>query len=67
MKNNENVKVGLLCVGLNTYWSQFEGLFQRLMGYHHYVGERIKDYDVNVIDAGMIDSFDKAEQASELI
>lgn len=30
MGNNSKVKVGLLGVGLNTYWGQFEGLLSRL-------------------------------------
>lgn len=67
MQNNENVKVGLACVGLNTYWNQFDGLLNRLLGYHHFIREQMKEYGANVVDAGMIDSLEKAGQAAEML
>ena len=33
MAKEKSVKAGLLGVGLNTYWNQFDGLFSRLTGY----------------------------------
>ena len=33
----KEVKVGLIGVGLNTYWNQFEGLLSRLNGYQRMI------------------------------
>lgn len=30
---NKKINVGLVGMGLNTYWSQFEGLYERLCKY----------------------------------
>lgn len=40
-----SVKVGLVGVGLDTYWGQFEGLLSRLMGYQHEIRERMVIFD----------------------
>ncbi len=57
----EKVKIGLLGVGLNTYWGQFPGLLDRLNGYQRIIKDKILAYEyIEVIDAGMIDDADKA-------
>ena len=64
----DNVKIGLLGVGLNTYWGQFEGLLDRLMRYQEIIKCKIQDRgDVSVVDAGMVDDTDKAFQAASLM
>ena len=60
-----NVKVGLIGVGLETYWGQFEGLLPRLLSYQAYIEQRMKGCCAEVIDAGMVDSSWKAKQAAE--
>ncbi|WP_322933461.1 L-fucose/L-arabinose isomerase family protein [Bacteroides sp. CG01] len=62
-----SVKVGLIGVGLNTYWEQFEGLLPRLMGYHKEIRDRMTNLCAEVVDAGMVDSPQKAAAAAELI
>ncbi len=59
-------KVGIFSIGLNTYWPQFAGLEDRLKGYHCEIGERIREMGVTLIDAGMVDSSDKAPRAGAL-
>ena len=61
------IKVGLMGVGLNTYWNQFEGLFDRLEGYQKIIGGKISSYGVEVVDAGMVDSSEKVDQASRIM
>ena len=61
MKNTMNttkkeVKVGLIGVGLNTYWNQFEGLLSRLTDYQRMIKERMSGLQATVIDGGMVDS-----------
>ncbi len=64
----EKVKIGLLGVGLNTYWGQFEGLLDRLSGYRDIIKNKILTYEnIEVIDAGMIDDVEKANQAASLM
>ncbi|MEA1886483.1 MAG: hypothetical protein U9N72_04665 [Bacteroidota bacterium] len=60
-------KTGLFGIGLDTYWAQFEGLLDNLKKYQAQIGERIKGYEVEVIDAGMVDNPEKAKQASEYL
>lgn len=63
MGNNSKVKVGLLGVGLNTYWGQFEGLLSRLQNLQNEIGKRLTGLRAEVIDVGLIDSPEKASSA----
>lgn len=49
-------KVGLFGVGHDTYWEQFDGLLDELMGYHAALGEKVRACGVETVDFGMIDS-----------
>lgn len=66
MKNNKtSVKVGLIGVGLDTYWGQFDGLLPRLMGYQQEINKKITALNAEVVDAGMVDSPQKAIIAAQ--
>ncbi|MCD2422196.1 arabinose isomerase [Niabella pedocola] len=54
------LKIGLMGIGLDAYWDQFEGLEQRLEGYLQLVEERISAIHPAVINAGLVDNVDKA-------
>lgn len=58
------VKVGLLSIGLQTYWSQFPDLLRNLEGYHRMIAERLAAGGAEVVDVGMVDSVDKGREAS---
>ncbi len=60
-------KVGLFGIGLDTYWGQFDGLFENLRGYQERIKERIAGFGVEVIDAGMVDNPVKAREAAALL
>lgn len=62
MKSDLNI--GLIGIGLSTYWDQFEGLLDRLNGYRQRVKEMIERDSVSVLDAGMIDDPVKARLAA---
>lgn len=64
---NSTVKVGLFGIGLDTYWPQFEGLLENLIGYQKEISNRIKSFGVEVNDAGMIDNPDKAREAYDYL
>lgn len=64
----ENVKVGLMGVGLKTYWNQFDGLLARLINYQKQIKDRMESYDhIEVADAGMVDDIEKANGAVSLM
>ncbi len=62
-KNKRTAKIGVFAVAHATYWEQFEGLEDNIMGYHHDFIEKVKSNDVEVVDFGMIDSSEKAYDA----
>ncbi|MBO9618261.1 MAG: arabinose isomerase [Niabella sp.] len=47
-------------IGLEAYWEQFDGLQQRLERYLKVVEEKITTVHKNIINAGMVDTVDKA-------
>ena len=60
---NETVqphRVGLFSIGLDTYWSQFHGLRERLDGYNEQIASALESFGAQVVNLGMIDSADKA-------
>jgi len=57
-------RVGLFGIGLDTYWPQFTGLKERLQGYQRSISERLGGLGADVVDAGLVDSPDKARSAA---
>lgn len=49
-------KVGVFCVGLHTYWPQFDGLRELLMGCHREMCDGLRRTGAEVVDAGMSDA-----------
>ncbi len=60
-------RIGLFAVAHATYWDQFEGLLDNLMGYHNDLNTLISSNDVEVIDFGMVDSSEKAYETVKKI
>lgn len=61
------VNVGIFGIGLETYWSQFDGLLKNLKGYQQQIKTKIERFGVKVIDAGMVDNPVKAIEAADLL
>ncbi|MFN2202609.1 MAG: arabinose isomerase [Caldilineaceae bacterium] len=53
-------RVGLFCVGHHTYWGQYPGLLEELLGYHDVIRGRIEANGVEVTDFGMTDDAESA-------
>lgn len=53
-------RIGVFAVAHDTYWIQFEGLRDNIMGYHMEFIKIVEKNQVEVIDFGMIDSNIKA-------
>ncbi len=60
------MKAGLMGIGLDTYWGQFEGLLRNLDMYREEICRRIGKMGVEVTDAGMVDNPVKAQEAADL-
>ena len=53
-------RVGLIGLGLEAYWNQFQGLRERLLGYVDVVSQKIAAPSRVVVNLGLIDSPEKA-------
>ncbi|MGD0089125.1 MAG: arabinose isomerase [Planctomycetota bacterium] len=56
--------VALFGVGHSTYWPQFDGLLDELLGYHRVLAERLGTHGVRVSDFGMVDGASSAYDAA---
>ncbi|WP_295128739.1 arabinose isomerase [uncultured Chitinophaga sp.] len=60
LQQQSQFKIGLFGIGLDTYWPQFEGLKERLEGYLMIVEQRLSAIHPQVLNAGLVDTVDKA-------
>lgn len=58
------LKIGIFGIGLNTYWPQFKGLKERLEGYLQRIAERLACENCALVNAGLVDEVEKANQAA---
>lgn len=56
------INVGLYGIGLDTYWNQFEGLYDKLVGYQEYIASMMARDDINIINAGLVDNPEVARE-----
>ena len=59
--------VGIFAVGHDTYWDQFDGLLDELMGYHGKFKAKVEANGVTVHDFGMVDTAASAYEALKRI
>src|SRR5262249_11852551 len=57
------INIGLCGIGLDAYWSQFEGLQARLEGYVRQVEERLKGTGSTVLNLGLVDTAQRGREA----
>jgi L-arabinose isomerase len=58
-----HLRIGLFGIGLDTYWPQFAGLQERLTGYVEQVAAKLRRPGVEVVNLGLIDTPQKAQDA----
>lgn len=64
MKSSEvQLNLGLLSIGLDTYWPQFPGLRERLAGSTDRVARKLEASQVQVTNLGLIDTPEKSAAA----
>jgi L-arabinose isomerase len=56
MSDERALRAGLCGIGLDTYWSQFAGLEERLKGYVEKVAARLRRPGVEVVNLGLVDT-----------
>ncbi len=66
MANIFPLKIGLFGIGLEAYWDQFEGLKQRLDRYIDIVADKLQKFNAEIVNAGLIDTPEKAMAAGHL-
>jgi len=59
-----SIKVGLFGIGLETYWRQFRDLKARLEGYQQTIAQQLQQPGITVVDAGLVDTVEKARAAA---
>jgi L-arabinose isomerase len=64
---NSNTKTGLIGIGLDTYWPQFENLLENLTGYQNQIKQKLANFGANVVDAGLVDNPVKAREAGDFL
>lgn len=62
---SKTLKIGLMGVGLDTYWPQFKGLKEKLEGYQRQIHARLEVGGVSVVDVGLVDTPEKAVTEGE--
>ena len=63
-KETKRARVGLYSAGLHAYWSQFEGLRERILGYNAFIERRVSEWG-EVVNFGLVDSEVAAREAGE--
>ncbi|CAN5652967.1 L-arabinose isomerase [soil metagenome] len=64
--NTSSLTIGLFGIGLDTYWPQFEGLKERLETYLQVVEKKLAAIHPAVINAGLVDTTDKAFETGSI-
>ena len=60
-------KVGLYGIGLDAYWTQFDGLLDNLKHYQAGIAEKITSFGVEVINARMVDNPEKVQETATFL
>lgn len=58
-------RIGLFGIGLESYWSQFPGLRNRLEKYLNRIQSKLSSEETEVVSGGFVDSIEKANAAAD--
>lgn len=64
IKEPKKARIGVYSAGLHTYWDQFEGLRDCLMGYNQFIAERLSEFG-EVYNFGLVDTEEAGRKAGE--
>jgi L-arabinose isomerase len=57
---DDQLKVGLFSIGLDTYWAQFAGLKETLVAFTARVAQKLERSNISVVNLGLIDTPEKS-------
>lgn len=66
MTQKKCLQIGLFGIGLEAYWQQFDGLRSKLENYLSIVHNKLENYNAEVVNAGLIDTPQKAFDAGRI-
>jgi len=58
-------RIGVFNVGFHRYWPQFPGLREELDGYRQVFENRLREFGVTVVSAGLVDTVERGRCAGE--
>src|SRR2546423_13667492 len=61
--SDHQLTIGLFGIGLDTYWPQFPGLREKLIGFTSQVARQLESSNVRVVNLGLIDTPEKSFSA----
>lgn len=65
LKETRSPRIGIYTMGLKSYWSQFTGLRERLIGYGKFIEQQIKAMNAEVYFYGLVDCEEEGHKAGE--
>ncbi len=64
-KRKRCARIGVFAVAHNTYFGQFEGLYENLVKYHQEFCDIVAENDVQIVDFGIVDTSEMAYDVAE--
>ena len=64
-KEVKKARIGIYTMGLKAYWSQFEGLHDRMLTYGNFISEKVQAMGVEVFFYGLVDCESEGKKAGE--
>lgn len=65
IKETKKAKIGIYTMGLRTYWSQFEGLRERMIDYGEFIAKKVGDMGAEVCFYGLVDCEEEGRKCGE--
>lgn len=62
-----SLKVGVYGIGLDTYWDQFEGLYERLCDLQKTICCKLEKMNATIFNAGLVDTVQKANTVADYL
>lgn len=65
LKETKKPRIGIYTMGLKSYWTQFEGLKERITGYGEFITGKVRDMNAEVFFYGLVDCEEEGKKAGE--
>lgn len=65
LKENKSPRIGIYTMGLKGYWTQFQGLRERLLHYGEFIADKIRGMNAEVYMYGLVDCEEEGRKAGE--